>query len=351
MQNRKKTKKIKVGNLFIGGNSPISIQSMTNTDTADLIKTVRQIKKLEKAGCEIIRVAVPNMAAAKNLSEIKAKIKIPLVADIHFSSGLALEAIRQGVDKLRINPGNIGSKEKIAAVVKTAQSKKIPIRIGVNAGSLEKDILNKHKNKATAHAMVESAIRHIDILEKLNFTDIAVSLKASDIERTVEAYKLLSTKSDYPLHIGITEAGTVFRGTIMSAIGIGHLLYKGIGDTIRVSLTADSVEEIKVAKEILSSLNLRNFGPIITSCPTCGRTEIDLIALTKKIERAVSNYKKPIHIAVMGCVVNGPGEAREADIAVIGGKNCGLICKKGKIIKKVKEKKLLNEFIKELNKF
>ncbi|MCK4744664.1 flavodoxin-dependent (E)-4-hydroxy-3-methylbut-2-enyl-diphosphate synthase [Candidatus Parcubacteria bacterium] len=351
MQNRKKTKKIKVGDLFIGGNSPISIQSMANTDTADLKKTVSQIKKLEKAGCEIIRVAVPNIAAAKNLGKIKTKIKIPLVADIHFSSDLALEAIKQGVDKLRINPGNIGSKEKIAAVVSAAKSKKIPIRIGVNAGSLEKDILKKYKNRATARAMVESAIKHINILKKLNFADITISLKASDIERTVEAYKLLSAKIDHPLHLGITEAGTAFRGTIMSAIGIGHLLYEGIGDTVRVSLTADPAKEIKVAKEILSSLNLRNFGPTITSCPTCGRTEIDLIALTKKIENAVVDYKKSIHIAVMGCAVNGPGEAREADIAVIGGKNCGLICKKGEIIKKVKEKNLLYEFLKELNKF
>ena len=324
---------------------------MANTDTADLKKTVSQIKKLEKAGCEIIRVAVPNIAAAKNLGKIKTKIKIPLVADIHFSSDLALEAIKQGVDKLRINPGNIGSKEKIAAVVSAAKSKKIPIRIGVNAGSLEKDILKKYKNRATARAMVESAIKHINILKKLNFADITISLKASDIERTVEAYKLLSAKIDHPLHLGITEAGTAFRGTIMSAIGIGHLLYEGIGDTVRVSLTADPAKEIKVAKEILSSLNLRNFGPTITSCPTCGRTEIDLIALTKKIENAVVDYKKSIHIAVMGCAVNGPGEAREADIAVIGGKNCGLICKEGEIIKKVKEKNLLYEFLKELNKF
>ncbi|MEA2088866.1 MAG: flavodoxin-dependent (E)-4-hydroxy-3-methylbut-2-enyl-diphosphate synthase [Patescibacteria group bacterium] len=343
-------RRIKVGNVYIGGNAPISIQSMTNTDTANLKKTVSQIKKLEKAGCEIIRVAVPNMAAAKKLKKIKSQINIPLVADIHFSHQLALESIKQGVDKLRLNPGNINSLKKIAEVANSAKKKKIPIRIGVNAGSLEKDILKKYKNKATSQGMVESALRHIRILEKLNFTDIAISLKASDIKRTVEAYKLLSKKVDYPLHIGITEAGTKFRGTIMSAIGIGYLLYEGIGDTIRVSLTADPVKEIKVAREILKSLNLRQEGPTITSCPTCGRTEINLIGLTKKVEQLVSGYEKPIHIAVMGCVVNGPGESREADLAIIGGKKVGLICKKGKIIKKVEEKNLLKEFLKELKK-
>ncbi|NCF75077.1 MAG: flavodoxin-dependent (E)-4-hydroxy-3-methylbut-2-enyl-diphosphate synthase [Xanthomonadaceae bacterium] len=351
MQNRKKTKKIKVGNTYIGGDAPISIQSMANTNTADLKKTVSQIKKLEKAGCEIMRVAVPNMEAAKNLGKIKSQINIPLVADIHFSYQLALEAIKQGIDKLRLNPGNIGSQEKIKKVVEAAKKKKIPIRIGVNAGSLEKDILEKYNNKATSKGMVESALRHIKILEKLNFTNIVISLKASDIERTVEAYKLLSKKVNYPLHIGITEAGTEFKGTIMSAIGLGYLLYEGMGDTIRVSLTADPLKEIKVAREILKSLNLRQEGPTITSCPTCGRTEIDVIGLTKKVEKLVSKYKKPIHIAVMGCVVNGLGESREADLAIIGGKKVGLICKKGKIIKKVKEKNLLSEFSKEFKKY
>lgn len=329
----------------------MAVQSMANTKTSDVGATVSQIKKLEKAGCEIIRVAVPDMEAAKKLGKIKSQINIPLVADIHFSHLLALEAIEQGVDKIRFNPGNIGSIEKVKQVVKACKKRNIPIRIGVNGGSLEKDILAKYKNKVTADAMVESALRHIKILEKMNFRDIAVSLKASDIERTVESYKKLSEKVDYPLHLGITEAGTIFRGTIMSSIGIGHLLYVGIGDTIRVSLTADPVEEIKVAWEILKSLGLRKRGITVTSCPTCGRTKIDLIGLAKKVEKLVEGIDKDVHVAVMGCVVNGPGEAREADLAVIGGEGVGLICRKGKIIKKVDEKNLLKEFEKELEKF
>jgi (E)-4-hydroxy-3-methylbut-2-enyl-diphosphate synthase len=273
------------------------------------------------------------------------------VADIHFSSELALESIKQGVDKLRINPGNIGSPDKIKKVVEAAKKKKIPIRIGVNAGSLEKDILQKYKGEVTAKAMVESAMRHIRILEKLNFRDIVISLKASDVERTVEAYKLLSKRVDYPLHIGVTEAGTIFRGTIMSSIGLGHLLYSGIGDTLRVSLTADPIEEVKVAWEILKSLAIRKRGITVTSCPTCGRTEIDLISLAKQVENAMVNFDKDIHVAVMGCVVNGPGEAREADLAIVGGKGVGLIMKRGKIIRKLDEKDLLPEFIKEVKKF
>jgi (E)-4-hydroxy-3-methylbut-2-enyl-diphosphate synthase len=351
MIKRKKTRKIKIGNLFIGGDAPVLVQSMTNTKTSDVADTVRQIKRLEKEGCEIIRVAVPDMAAAQALGKIKSRTNIPLVADIHFSHELALEAIRQGVDKLRFNPGNIGSQEKIRQFVSACQKKKIPIRIGINGGSLEKDILAKYKNKVTAKGMVESAMRHIKILEKLNFRDIAISLKSSDIERTVESYKMLSQKVDYPLHLGITEAGTTFRGTIMSSIGIGHLLYVGIGDTIRVSLTADPVEEMKVAWGILQSLGLRRRGVTVTSCPTCGRTKIDLISLAKKVEKLVEGIDKNIHVAVMGCVVNGPGEAREADLAVIGGEGVGLICKKGEIIKKVDEKNLLKEFMKELKEF
>lgn len=351
MIKRKKTKKIKVGNIFIGGNAPIVVQSMCNTDTRNVKKTVAQIKELTAAGCEMIRVAVPDMEAAKALGKIKKQIKIPLVADIHFSHELALEAIRQGIDKLRINPGNIGSEEKIKIVVLAAKKKNIPIRIGINAGSLEKDILKKHKNKVTAEAMVESALRHIRILEKYDFRNILISLKASDIERTVEAYKILSKKVNYPLHIGVTEAGTIFRGTIMSAIGLGHLLYEGIGDTLRVSLTADPVEEIKVAWEILKSLKLRKRGITVTSCPTCGRTQIDLVGLAKKVENALQSIDKDMHVAVMGCVVNGPGEAREADLAIIGGKGVGLITKKGEIIKRVNEEKLLEEFIKEVKKF
>ena len=351
MIKRKKTRKIKVGNVFIGGDAPVAIQSMCNTDTRDVEATVAQIKELIQSGCEIIRVAVPDMEAAKALGAIKKQINIPLVADIHFSAEYAMEAIRQGIDKLRINPGNIGSEEKVTMLVEACKEKNIPIRIGINGGSLEKDILAKYDNKVTPEGMVESAMRHIDILEKNNFYDIAISLKASDIERTVEAYRLLSKKVDYPLHIGVTEAGTAFRGTIVSSIGLGILLYDGIGDTLRISLTADPVEEIKVAWEILKSLGLRKRGIVIASCPTCGRTEIDLIKLAQEVEKSLEGIDKDIHVAVMGCVVNGPGEAREADLAIVGGRGVGLIVKKGEIIKKVDEKDLLKEFIKEVKNF
>jgi (E)-4-hydroxy-3-methylbut-2-enyl-diphosphate synthase len=351
MIKRRKTKKIKVGNIFIGGNAPVVIQSMCTTDTRDVKATVKQIRQLQMAGCEMIRVAVPDMVAAQALGKIKKQISIPLVADIHFSAEFAMEAMRQGVDKLRINPGNIGNEEKIKMVVLEAKKRKIPIRIGVNGGSLERDILKKYKGKVTAKAMVESAMRHIKILEKYKFTDIIISLKASDIERTVEAYRLLSKKVNYPLHIGITEAGTIFRGTIISSIGLGVLLYEGIGDTMRVSLTADPVEEIRVAWEICKSLGARKRGITVTSCPTCGRTEIDLITLAGKVEKALVGIEKDIHVAVMGCVVNGPGEAREADLAIVGGKGVGLIMKNGEIVRKVEEKKLLKEFIEEVKKF
>ncbi|HFC36325.1 MAG TPA: flavodoxin-dependent (E)-4-hydroxy-3-methylbut-2-enyl-diphosphate synthase [Candidatus Moranbacteria bacterium] len=348
---RNKTRKIKVGNVYIGGDAPIAVQSMCNTDTRDVEATVAQIRKLTQAGCEIIRITVPDIRAAKAVGEIKKQINIPLVADIHFSAEVAMEAIKQGVDKLRINPGNIGSEEKVAMLVRECKKKKIPIRIGVNAGSLEKDILKKYNGKATAEGMVESAMRHIEILEKNDFYDIAISMKASDIERTIEAHRLLAKKVDYPHHIGITEAGTVFRGTILSAIGLGVLLYDGIGDTMRVSLTADPVEEIKVVWEILKSLGLRKRGISVTSCPTCGRTEIDLISLSQKIEKRLEGIDKDIRVAVMGCVVNGPGEAQEADLAIIGGRSVGLIMKHGKLLKKVDEKDLLEEFIKEVKKF
>ncbi len=350
MIQRKKTKKIKVGDIFIGGNAPISVQSMTKTDTRDVKATVKQIKKLEKIGCEIIRVAVPDMKAAQALGQIKRQISIPLVADVHFSAELALEAINQNVDKLRINPGNIGNEEKIKAVVLAAQKKKIPIRIGINAGSLEKDLLFKYGCKVTAEAMVESAMRYIKILEKYNFQDIVISLKASDVKRMVAAYRLLSQKVDYPLHLGITEAGTAFRGTVISAIALGILLEEGIGDTLRVSLSVPPEEEVKTAWEILKSLKVRKRGVTITSCPTCGRTEIDLVKLVEKVEKATQSTNKDIHLAVMGCVVNGVGEAREADLAIVGGKKVGLIVKRGEIIKKVPEKKLFDEFIKELKK-
>lgn len=351
MFKRKKTKKIKIGNIFIGGNAPVLVQSMCTTDTRDVAATVAQIKSLQKAGCEMVRLAVPDMVAAKALGKIKQKVTLPLVADIHFSAEFAMEAMRQGIDKLRINPGNIGDEEKIKMVVLEAKKRKIPIRIGVNAGSLEKDILKKYKGKVTAEAMVESAMRHIKILEKYNFHDILISLKASDIERTVKAYRLLSKKVKYPLHIGITEAGTIFRGTVMSSIGLGILLFEGIGDTLRVSLTADPLEEIQVAWEILKSLGIRKKGITVTSCPTCGRTEINLIALAQQVEKALLGIDKDIHVAVMGCVVNGPGEAREADLAIVGGKGVGLILKKGEILRKVAEEKLLKEFIKEVERF
>ncbi len=351
MIKRRKTKKIKVGDIFIGGNAPVVVQSMCNVDTRDVEKTVTQIKALMAAGCEMVRLAVPDMEAAGAIGKIRKKVRIPIVADIHFSHQLALEAIRQGVDKLRINPGNIGNEDKIKEVVLAAKKKKIPIRIGINGGSLEKDILEKYNGRVTAEAMVESAMRHIKILEKYKFKNILVSLKASDIERTVEAYELLAKKVDYPFHIGVTEAGTSFRGTIMSSIGLGHLLYEGIGDTLRVSLTADPVEEVKVAWEILKSLKIRKRGITVTSCPTCGRTQIDLVGLAKKVEDAMQSIDKDIHVAVMGCVVNGPGESREADLAIIGGKSVGLITKKGRIIKKVDESDLLEEFVEEVKRF
>jgi (E)-4-hydroxy-3-methylbut-2-enyl-diphosphate synthase len=343
-----KSRVVKVGPYKLGGNNPVRVQSMCNTDTRDVIATVKQILELEKAGCEIVRVAIPDMEAARAVGKIKKQIHIPLVADIHFDHKLALEVIAQGIDKVRINPGNIGSEDKIKAVVMACKKNKIPIRIGINGGSLEKEILKKYKNKVTAEGMVESAMRHIKILEKYKFKDILISLKASDIERTVEAYRLLSKKVDYPLHIGVTEAGTIFRGTVMSSIGLGILLYDGIGATIRVSLTADPIEEIPVAWEILKSLKLRKRGVTVTSCPTCGRTQIALIELAKKVESAVKNIDKDIHIAVMGCVINGPGEAREADIGVAGGKGMGAIFAKGKVIKSVQEKDILNALLEEI---
>jgi len=336
-----------VGKVVIGGGAPISVQSMTKTDTRDVSSTIRQIKKLEKAGCEIIRVAVPDTEAVKVLSQIKQKIKIPLVADIHFDYRLALKAVDSGVDKLRINPGNIGAKWKVKEITKAASERKIPIRIGVNAGSVPRDLLAKYK-KVSAKALVDAAVRHIKILEDLNFNDIVVSVKAFDVPTTIQAYELISKKTDYPLHLGITEAGLPQAGAVRSALGIGLLLAQGIGDTIRVSLTGDPVEEIKVGQEILKSLNLRDYGPTIISCPTCGRCEIDLISLTKKVERKVKNIQAPLKIAVMGCVVNGPGEARYADIGIAGGKGYGLLFRKGKIIGKVKEKDLIKALLDEV---
>lgn len=336
------TKKIKVGNLCIGGSDDIIIQSMTNTNTCDVDATVTQIKQLEEAGCELVRVTVNNSEAAEAIKEIKRKISIPLVADIHFDYRLAIKSIENGVDKLRINPGNIGDDEKVRLVVDKAKEYKVPIRIGVNGGSLEKSILKKY-GKVCSEALVESAMYHIKLLEKFDFTNIIVSLKSSDVRMMYRAYKEISEKINYPLHLGVTEAGTKFQGTIKSAIGIGSLLVDNIGDTLRVSLTADPVEEIKVAKEILKVLGIREFGAEIISCPTCGRTEIKLIELAEKVEAEFAKLDLNIKIAVMGCVVNGPGEAKEADYGVAGGKGVGVLFKKGEVIKKVKEKDILNE--------
>ena len=321
---------------------------MCTTDTRDVAATVKQILALEKAGCEIIRVAVPDMAAAKAIGKIKKKIHIPLVADIHFDYLLALECVKQGIDKIRINPGNIGSKEKVEAVVKACKAKKIPIRIGVNVGSIEKDLLKKYG--PTPKAAVESALRHVKILEDLKFHDILVSIKFSDVPQLVEGYHLLSQKINYPLHLGVTHAGTVYMGTMKNAIGIGILLNEGIGATIRVSLTADPCEEVKAGFAILNAVGVRKYGPELIACPTCGRTEIDLIGLAEKVEKFLVGIKKPLKVAVMGCVVNGPGEAREADIGIAGGKKCGAIFVKGKVLRTVSEDKLLSEFLKEIKK-
>ena len=333
---------VKVGNLLIGGGNPVVIQSMTNTDTSDVEATVEQIKRLEKAGCQMVRMTINTVEAAAAIKEIKKQVNLPLCADIHFDYKLALLAIENGIDKLRINPGNIGSDDKVKAVVEKAKEKNIPIRIGVNSGSIEKHILEKY-GKPTADGMVESAMYHVNLLEKNGFHDIVISLKASNVKMMVEAYRKISTMVDYPLHLGVTEAGTAFQGTVKSAIGIGSLLVDGIGDTIRVSLTEDPVEEIKVAREILKVLGLVESGVEIISCPTCGRTEIDLINLAKRVEKEFENEKRNIKIAVMGCVVNGPGEAKEADYGVAGGKGVGVLFKKGKIVKKVSEKDILPE--------
>ncbi|MBU3195360.1 flavodoxin-dependent (E)-4-hydroxy-3-methylbut-2-enyl-diphosphate synthase [Clostridium algidicarnis] len=344
---RKTTRKVKVGNIYVGGDAPITIQSMTNTDTRDIKATVAQINELTKVGCDIIRCAVPDMEAAIAIKEIVKQIDIPLVADIHFDYRLALESINNGISALRINPGNIGSLDRVELLAKKAKEKEIPIRIGVNSGSLDKTLLAKY-GKVTSKALVESALSHISILEKVNFNDIVISIKSSDVPMMIDSYRLMSKTTDYPLHLGVTEAGTIWRGSIKSSVGIGALLSEGIGDTIRVSLTGDPLEEIKVGKEILKSLGLIKGGIEFISCPTCGRTQIDLINIAKQVEDRISNLDKNIKVAVMGCVVNGPGEAREADIGIAGGNGEGLIFKKGEIIKKVKENELVEALIKEI---
>ena len=342
---RTKTRVIKVGNVQIGGQNKVIIQSMCNTKTKDVKETVKQILELEKAGCEIIRVACLDIEDAKAIKQIKEQIHIPIVADIHFDYKIALEAIEAGVDKIRINPGNIGDEEKVKKVVEACKSKNIPIRIGVNGGSLEKELLEKY-GRPTAQAMVESAKRHIEILEKLNFHDIAISLKASNLDLCISAYEEAAKTFPYPLHLGITEAGTEFSGTIKSSIGLGVLLRQGIGDTIRVSLSDDPIKEIKVAKEILKDCNLYKGVPTLVACPTCGRTQIDLIPMAKQVEEFLQTINSNITVAVMGCAVNGPGEAREADIGIAGGKEEGLLFKKGEIIKKVPQEKIV-EVLKE----
>jgi (E)-4-hydroxy-3-methylbut-2-enyl-diphosphate synthase len=343
---RSKTKEIQIGNVKIGGGNPILIQSMTNTKTDDVQATINQIQLLEEAGCEIVRVAVPDQKAADALAEIKKNVQIPLVADIHFNYKLALAAIENGVDKLRINPGNIGDKKRVEEVIQKAKAYKIPIRIGVNSGSLEKDLLEKYG--VSARALVESAKRHIQIVEEMDFKEVIVSLKASNVSLALEAYSLFASELDYPLHVGITEAGTLYKGTIKSSVGLGAILSRGIGDTIRVSLSEDPIKEIECAKYVLQSLGLRSFGVEIISCPTCGRTQVGLIELAQKVEEATKTIKTPLKIAVMGCVVNGPGEAKEADLGVAGGKGEGIIFKKGIIVRKVKEEALFEALMDEI---
>jgi len=344
-----KTREVKIGDVTIGNGHPIAVQSMTKTDTRDVKSTIAQIRELESVGCEIIRLAVPDMEAAEALKPIKASANIPVVADIHFDYRLALKAIENGVDKLRINPGNIGDRGRIVSVVNAAKEREIPIRVGVNAGSLEKDLLEKY-GRHSPEALVESAMRHIRILEEMDFSDIVVALKSSDVVTMLESYRLMAEKRDYPLHLGVTEAGTLFRGAIKSAIGIGVLLEQGIGDTIRVSLTAEPADEVFAAYEILKSLGLRKYGVEFISCPMCGRCEIDLLGIAKKIESYVKKIDIPLKIAVMGCVVNGPGEASDADIGLAGGKGMGLIFKKGKKYKKVDESEMVDVFIDEIDK-
>lgn len=346
---RTETKTIQIGNLKMGGGNPVVIQSMCNTDTRDIAATVAQIHALEQAGCELVRVAVPDMQAAEAVGEIRKQIHIPLVADIHFDYRLALKVMELGIDKVRINPGNIGEESRIQQVVEMAKQKNIPIRIGVNSGSLEKDLVEKYGG-VTPQGLVESALRHVKILEKYDFHNIVVSIKASDVPFSIEAYHILAEHIPYPIHVGITEAGTLYSGTIKSAVGIGAILAMGIGDTLRVSLTGDPVEEIKAAKEILKNLGLRKFGIEMISCPTCGRTQIDLISIANEVEKRCAAYQKDIKVAVMGCVVNGPGEAKEADIGIAGGNGVGILFKKGELIRKVDENQLVEALMEEIEK-
>lgn len=349
MTQREQTKVVQIGDRKIGGGNPIAIQSMTNTKTEDIDATVKQILALEKAGCDIIRCAVPTMEAAKALAKIKQQIHIPLVADIHFDYRLAIAAMENGADKIRINPGNIGSKERVQAVVDTAKERNIPIRVGVNSGSLEKEIVEKY-GQVTAEGLVESALDKVAMIEEMGYDNLVISIKSSDVLMCIKAHELIAKQTNYPLHVGVTESGSLIAGNIKSAIGLGNILYQGIGDTIRVSLTGDPLEEIRSAKLILKSLGLRKGGVTVVSCPTCGRTQIDLIGLAGKVEKMVSDLDLDIKVAVMGCVVNGPGEAKEADLGIAGGKGEGLLIKKGEVIAKVPEDQLLDALKTELDK-
>lgn len=347
MAERRRTKEVRIGDVIIGGDHPIAIQSMTNTKTQDVEATVAQILQLERAGCQIIRCTVPDMEAAKALAEIKKQIHIPLVADIHFDYRLAIAAMENGADKIRINPGNIGSAERVKAVVDCARERNIPIRVGVNSGSLEKELVEKYHG-VTAEGIVKSALDKVKMIEDFGYDNLVISIKSSDVMMCVKAHELISKKTDYPLHVGITESGTIISGNIKSSIGLALILNQGIGDTIRVSLTGDPVEEIKSAKLILKTLGLRKGGIEIVSCPTCGRTSIDLISLANKVENMVAEFPLDIKVAVMGCVVNGPGEAKEADLGICGGRQEGLIIRRGEVIKKVPEAELLEALRQEL---
>lgn len=345
---RRLSREVTVGNVTIGGSAPIVVQSMTKTDTRDIESTVRQIESLAQLGCELVRIAIPDQESADALAEIKKRTSLPLVADIHFDYRLALRALEAGADKLRINPGNIGSTDRLRQVVKGAKERRVPIRVGVNAGSLERRLLQKY-GSPTAEAMVESALTNIRIVEDMGFEEIVVSLKAPDVITTCRAYQMLAERVNYPFHLGITEAGTPLPGAVKSAVGLGILLSQGLGDTIRVSLTAPPEEEVKVAYHILRALNLRQRGPMVVSCPTCGRCEVDLLKICEEVEKGITNITYPLHIAIMGCVVNGPGEARLADLGFAGGKDGGVLFRKGKILRKVKEAAVVKELLREID--